>query len=310
MKVLIIDPMHTTIVPLLEQVGLSADYRPDIRPQEVADIVHAYEGLILRSKMKVDIPFLEKAARLKFIARAGAGVDQIDGAYLQKRGIKLFNAPEGNRDAVGEHTLGMILCLFNKIHLAHQEVQQKQWRREANRGIELKGKTVGIIGYGNMGKATARRLLGFGCEVLAFDLRSVRSNEDARLTSMDEIWEKADVVCYHIPLNDYNRYLVDEEYLMKFRKNIFFVNLARGEIVTLKVLRKALEKGKILGVALDVLENEKLETLTPEQAEAFAYLAKDPRVLFTPHVGGWTFESYERINEVLVAKISECYNLG
>jgi D-3-phosphoglycerate dehydrogenase len=309
MKCLIIDDMHLSILALLPAYGMEADYRPDIKPREVEEIISGYEGLLVRSKMKITRDFLDKATKLRFIARAGAGVDQIDESYLMERQIVLFNAPEGNRDAVGEHTLGMLLCLLNKIQLGNQEVRKKLWLREENRGIELGGKTVGIIGYGHMGKAFAQRLRGFGCEILAFDIRDVRPNDDAKMVDMDTIWVKSDVVSYHIPLNSQNWGLVNEAYLDRFQKPVFLVNMARGEIIPFKVVRYGLEKGILRGAALDVLENEKLDTLTPEQDLDFTWLCKQPNVLLTPHVGGWTFESYEKINVTLVEKIARHYGL-
>ncbi|WP_020529986.1 NAD(P)-dependent oxidoreductase [Flexithrix dorotheae] len=303
-KCLIIDPAHPSIIPLLEKIGVSPDYRPDITKEEVYDILGDYEGLIVRSKMKLDEKLLAKGEKLKFIARAGAGVDQIAADVLEKRQIKLFNAPEGNRDAVGEHTVGMLLCLLNKMHLANLEIRKKQWRREENRGYEIKGKTVGLIGYGNMGKAVAKRLSGFGCEVIAYDIRkNIKGDENGRLVSKEELFEKTDILSLHIPLNDFNRALIDEAYLSGFKKNIYLINMARGEVLPFKAIRKALESGKVIGAALDVLENEKLDTLTPEQSADFDYLCSCDNVLLTPHVGGWTFESYNRINEVLVEKI-------
>lgn len=305
-KVLIIDRMHDCTLPLLEQLGLQVDYRPDIRPQEVEPLLQDAYGLILRSKMKVGMELLEKAPVLRFIARAGAGVDEIDDAYLQRRGITLLNAPEGNRDAVGEHTVGMILCLLNHLLIGDKEVRRRLWRREANRGHELGTRTVGIIGYGNMGQATARRLSGFGCRVLAYDNgRLDYGDAYAQQASLEQLQAEADIVCFHIPLNKENRHMVDEAYLAAFAKPIYLVNMARGEIMRLQVLQQALEQGKVLGAALDVLENEKLDTLTPEQEQAFEALAATDRVIFMPHVGGWSFESYRRISEVLAEKIGK-----
>ncbi|MDW7695562.1 NAD(P)-dependent oxidoreductase [Flammeovirgaceae bacterium SG7u.111] len=303
---LIIDPMYPGIVELLAEIGVKADHRPDIKPAEVFEIIGNYEGLILRSKMKIDEKLLEAATKIRFIARAGAGVDQIAGDVLSRRKITLLNAPEGNRDAVGEHTLAMLLCLYNNLQIGNKEVRGKKWLREANRGIELFGRTVGIIGYGNMGKATARRLSGFGCKVLTYDINpEVEMNEDAELVPMERIWEEADVLCMHVPLNQSSKFMVDNEYLDKFKKNIHFINLARGEVVSLQTLKYGLESGKLLGLGLDVLENEKLQTLTPEQEEAFDFLCQSDKVIFSPHVGGWTIESYDRINRVLVEKIGK-----
>lgn len=305
-KCLIIDQAHPSIIPLLEGIGVSPDYQPDITKDKVYEVLGEYEGLIVRSKMKLDEKLLAKGEKLKFIARAGAGVDQIAEDVLKKRKIKLFNAPEGNRDAVGEHTVGMLLCLMNKMHLANLEIRKKLWNREANRGYEIMGKTVGLIGYGNMGKAVAKRLSGFGCEVIAYDIRdNINSDENGKLVTKEELYERTDILSLHIPLNDLNRALINEAYLNSFKKNIYLINMARGEVLPFKAIRKTLESGKVIGAALDVLENEKLETLTPEQSADFDYLCSCDNVILTPHVGGWTFESYNRINEVLVRKIND-----
>jgi D-3-phosphoglycerate dehydrogenase len=305
MKCLIIDELHASIEPLLQGIGMPYDYRPDIKPEEVHACIGGYEGLLLRSKMKITPELLEKAVRLRFIARAGAGVDEISEDYLRERGITLINAPEGNRDAVGEHALGMLLCLFNKINLGDAEVRRKLWRREANRGLEIKGRVIGLIGYGNMGKAFAQRLSGFGCEVLAFDkYKLYYGNQFGREATLEELFERADVLSLHTPLTPETNGMVNEAFLSSFRKPIHLVNTARGPIVPLEGLVAAMKAGKVAGAALDVLENERLDTLTPAQAQAFEWLAAQPNVLFTPHVGGWTYESYERLNAVMVKKIA------
>lgn len=304
MKVLIIDRLHDSITPLLNNIGITPDYKPDITTDEVKQILPEYEGLILRSKMKLDTTLLASAPKLKFVARAGAGVDEIDEDFLQEKGITLINAPEGNRDAVGEHTLGMLLCLMNNIHTADREVRNMQWKREANRGYELGSRTVGIIGYGNMGQAFAKRLKGFGCEVLAYDNgKTGYSDEYAKEASLEELQEKADVLSFHIPLNKDNKHLVSKDYIGGFKKPFYLINLARGEVMLLETIKWALESGKTIGAGLDVLENEKLHTLTNNQKSTFEWLTEQDNVIFTPHVGGWTFESYEKINKAMVQKI-------
>jgi D-3-phosphoglycerate dehydrogenase len=308
MKCLIIDPMYPGIEALLQKFGLQADYLPDLTPAEVIKKIANYQGLILRSKMKIDINFLEQAPSLKFIARAGAGVDQIDEAYLKKRKIQLFNAPEGNRDAVGEHAVGMILTLFNKIHTADIEIRQKLWRREANRGIEIMGRTVGIIGYGNMGKAFAKRLSGFGCTTLAYDINpEITSDEHAEIVPLNNLFENVDILSLHIPLTPLSKNMVDKTFLDSFKKPFYFVNTARGPVASFESVRYGIEKGIILGACLDVLENEKLETLTESQKIDFDFLCQQTNILFSPHVGGWTHESYKRMNEVIAGKIKETY---
>lgn len=308
MKCLIIDPMFPGMKDLLESFGLETDYKPELSASEVIDKIVDYQGLILRSKMKIDIPFLERAPQLKFIARAGAGVDQIDEAYLHKRDIKLFNAPEGNRDAVGEHAVGMLLTLFNKLNMGDLEVRKKIWEREANRGIEIKGKTVGIIGYGNMGKAFAKRLLGFDCTTLAYDINHrVMSDQYAEVVDLQHIFDNVDILSLHTPLTPLSKNMIDNPFLDNFKKSIYLINTARGPVASFASLRYGIEKGIISGACLDVLENEKLKTLTNTQLKDFEFLAKQSNVLFSPHVGGWTQESYKRINEVLAVKIKQAY---
>jgi D-3-phosphoglycerate dehydrogenase len=306
MKILIVDLMHPSLLPLLQEQGFEADYRPDISKDEVSTIVSAYDGLIVRSKLTITASFLEKAPNLKFIARAGAGMDQIDVAAAQKQGVHLLNAPEGNRDAVAEHAVGMLLCLFNKLRVGDQQVRQGIWDREGNRGLEIMGKTVGIIGYGNTGRAFSQRLQGFGCRVLAYD-KYVKGfgNAAAEESTLEAIFDQADVLSLHIPLTSETQGWVNEDFLYRFKKNIFLINTARGELVPLADLRKAIESGKVVGACLDVLENEKLKTLTPAQQQSFAALTQSEQVLFTPHVAGWTHESYVKINETLVRKIME-----
>ncbi len=290
---------------MLEEKGHKPDYRPDISRAEVLEIIGDYEGIVVRSKMQLDEAFLQRATHLKFIARAGAGLDQIDVEAVLRRTIQLFNAPEGNRDAVAEHAMGMLLSLLNHLPQADKQVRNRVWNREVNRGTELKGMTVGIIGYGNTGREFAKRIQAFGCTVLAYDkyLQNF-SDEYVRESTLEEIFAQVHVLSLHIPLTpETNRWFTKATF-DAFTHSIFFVNTSRGEVAPLADVQAALEKGKILGACLDVLENEKLQSLTPEQEAAFAYLSQSDRVLFSPHVAGWTHQSYVKINEVLVAKIA------
>ncbi|MEQ9442496.1 MAG: 2-hydroxyacid dehydrogenase [Cyclobacteriaceae bacterium] len=303
-KCLIVDKMHDSIIPLLNDIGFQADYRPNITRKEVLEQIAEYDGLIVRSKLQIDREFIEQASQLKFVGRAGAGLDQLDELALQEYHISILNAPEGNRDALAEHALGMLLNLLNRISLADQEIRKGVWDREGNRGVELMGKTVGIIGYGYMGQAFAQRLSGFGVTVLAYDkYKQDYGNAFAREATMSEVFEKADILSLHVPLTSETQFLVDESYLSQFVKNIYLINTARGKVIRLSDLTKALERGKVRGAALDVLENEKLQQLTPQQQHSFDQLRQTERVLFSPHVAGWTFESYEKINQTLVRKI-------
>jgi D-3-phosphoglycerate dehydrogenase len=309
MNILVVDEMHPSLLPMLSAKGIQAEYKPTIQRKEILDSIAPFDGVIIRSKTVIDEEFLAKAPNLKFVGRAGAGLDQMDLEAIRKRNIHIFNAPEGNRDAVAEHAITMLLCLFNNILQADKQVRDKVWRREANRGIELGGKKVALIGYGNTGKAFARRLAGFNCQVLAYDkYLTDYSDTYAREASMEQIFKEADILSLHIPLTTETHALVNREFINRFAKKIFIINTARGEIISLTDLAQAIESGKLRGACLDVLENEKLNTLSATQEQAFDYLSHIPNVVFTPHVAGWTHESYVRINEVLVEKISNYIN--
>lgn len=305
-KVIIVDELHPSIFGMLDQAGLQYLYVPNSSRAEILEKLPDYEGLIIRSKTKVDAEFLKAAPKLKFIARAGAGLDLIDIEETEKLGISLFAANEGNKDAVAEHTLAMILCLFHKINLANTEVKSSKWQRETNRGVELMGKTWGIIGYGNNGQATAQRLSGFGVNVLAYDkFKENFSDQFVQEASLEDIFEKANIVSLHIPLTDESNKFVNDNFINNFKKPFYLVNIARGEIVVLADLLKNLNSGKVLGACLDVLENEKITKLNIEEQGVFDALVALSNTIFTPHVAGWTQESYIKINEVMVEKIAK-----
>ncbi|WP_289031391.1 2-hydroxyacid dehydrogenase [uncultured Algoriphagus sp.] len=308
MKILIIDKMHSSIIPLLEKEGHQADYRPNITRSEIMEALPLYEGLVIRSKTPMDRDLLEKAHNLKFIARAGAGLDQIDLEYLAENEIQLFHAAKGNRDAVAEHAIGGLLALMNHLIKSDQEVRKGIWDREGNRGYELKGKTVGIMGYGNMGRAFAKRLKGFGVDVLAYD-KYKKDFEDNLVQEV--IWEKlkaeADILSLHVPLTEVTRNFFTFDELKSFAKPFWLINTARGEVISFETLNQALDAGILRGAVLDVLENEKFNRFSPEQKTEFEKLANRENVIFTPHVAGWTFESYEKINEVLVKQIKKAF---
>lgn len=304
MKVLIVDEMHDSIVQMPLELGLEVDYFPKASMEEIKEMVKEYDGLIIRSKFEIDAEFLQLAPRLHFIGRAGAGLDLIDLEACAARNIAVFSANEGNRVAVAEHLIGMLLALFNRIPQATAEVKNGIWRREANRGEELFGKTVGIIGFGHNGQATAERLVAFGCQVLAYDkYRYGFGNQFIKECTMAEIYQKADIVSLHIPLSSETVGSVSTSFFQSFTKPIYFCNIARGELVDLAALVAALERKKVLGACLDVLENEKVGTLVGEQKQTFDALVQHPSVFITPHIAGWTFESYKKINEVLRDKI-------
>ncbi len=307
-SILIADEMHPSLFTMLTEAGFRYDYQPKITRTELLDQLEPYDGLIIRSKTTVNADLLSHAPNLRFIGRAGAGLDLLDMSAIEHRGIRVFHAGAGNRDAVAEHTVGMLLALLTNLLRADRDVRQGIWDREGNRGYELGSLTVGLIGYGNNGQATARRLSGFGCRVLAYDkFRTDYSDPFAQETLLRQLMVEADVVSLHIPLTTDTRHLVDDAFIEQMARPFYLINIARGEIVSLSAVVNGLESGKIRGACLDVLENEKLKTLTPEQQTAFDYLRGSDKVVLTPHIAGWTHESYVRINEVLVEQLKKLY---
>jgi D-3-phosphoglycerate dehydrogenase / 2-oxoglutarate reductase len=303
-KFLIVDEMHESIVPMLEEIGVEGVYKPTITRKEVLKEINDYTGLIVRSKINVDKEILESAINLKIIARAGAGLDLLDIEEINNRGIYIINAPEGNQDALAEHAIGMLLSLFNKINQGDQQIRNYIWDREGNRGIELMGKTVCLIGYGYMGQAFAQRLSSFGCNILAYDkYKKNFANQFVQEVSLEELFEKCDILSLHIPLNYETRGLVNKDFINRFKKNIFIINTSRGPVLKNEHLNDLLESGKVLGAALDVIENEKLHSLSPEEKREFERLIKFKNVILTPHIAGWSVESYIKINQVLVNKL-------
>ena len=302
MHILIVDDIHEILLDRLQQAGVSYHYQPEINRLEAEKIIGDYEGLVIRSKFQVDREFLALAPKLRLIGRAGAGMDNIDDQYAQEKGITLISANAGNRDAVAEQMIGMLLSLMNNMRRADREIRNGIWRREENRGYELMGRTVALIGYGHNGQAMAKKLSGFGVKVIAYDkYKTGFSDEYATEVSMEEVVRQADVLSFHIPLTRETRGLVDEEYLYHFRKPIFFLMGARGGIADISAVLKYLDEGKILGAAFDVLPVEKFPALSDQ--DWYADLIARDNVLLSPHVAGWTFESYRKLSEVLAEKI-------
>ncbi len=304
---LVVDEMHPTLLPLLAGIGVAADYWPQLTAAEVPGALAAkpYDGLVVRSKLRVTAELLAQGPRLRYVARAGAGVDNIDEAAMAAAGVTLLNAPEGNRDAVGEFAVGLLLALLRHIVRAAGEVRRGEWRREANRGEEIGGKTIGLLGYGHMGRAFARRLGAFGCTVLAYDHDpSCPPDAHAALVPLAEVQARADVLSLHIPYSPANHHFVNDAFLAGFQRPLWLLNTARGEVLDHAALVEGLQAGRLYGAALDVLENERLATLSGPQAARFDFLKNAANVLLTPHIGGWTHQSYQRINEVLVAKLA------
>ena len=309
MKVLFLDTNHPYLVEGLKKLDFQCDEDYNSSKSEVENKIHLYDGLIIRSRFSIDQSFLEKAVNLKFIGRVGAGLENIDIDFAKSKNIRLLAAPEGNRNAVGEHALGMILALFNKFKKADNEIREGIWLREDNRGIELEGKTIGLIGYGNMGKAFSKKLKGFECDVLCYDIKTAVGDQNARQVSLVELFEKTDVLSLHTPQTDLTKHMVNASFLNQFKNSIYIINTARGSAIVTKDLVNALESGKVLGACLDVLEYEKnsfenffsKENTLPED---FQYLINSDKVLLSPHVAGWTIESKFKLAETIVHKVA------
>lgn len=306
MNILHLDENHSLLIHQFAALGHTNEEDYTSTKAEIEAKIHNYDGFIIRSRFKIDAEFLAKATNLKFIGRVGAGLENIDCEFAATKGIKLISAPEGNRNAVGEHALGMILSLFNKFNKADREVRKGKWLREANRGVELDGQTVGIIGYGNMGKAFAKKLRGFDVEVLFYDLKENIADENATQVSLSELQKRATVVSLHTPQTPLTMNMVNKEFIAAFQHNFWFINTARGKSVVTQDLVAALQSGKIVGAGLDVLEYEKssFENLfnDNQMPTAFQYLIKAENVLLSPHVAGWTKESKEKLAQTIVDK--------
>jgi len=303
-NILIVDDLHPAFMEQAEALGFTCGYHPDYKLADTLAVVNNYEGLAVRSKFQVDKAFIDAAANLRFICRAGAGMDNIDEAYALQKGIQLINAPEGNMDAVGEHAVGMLLGLMNNLNRADMQVRAGVWDREGNRGYELKSRTVGIIGYGFMGQSFARKLTGFGVTVIAYDkYKTGFSDQYASEVAMEEMVKRADVLSLHVPLTNETNGLVDDEYLFHFRKPIFLINTSRGKVVKTQAVLNAIKQGKILGACLDVLEVEKFPAVSEQTW--FEELKQSGKVMLSPHVAGWTFESYRKISEVMAEKLKD-----
>lgn len=307
MKVLFLDDVHEVLAERLTHAGFNCIFAYSESREHCEQLTKDVDGIVIRSRFRMDASFLDNARNLKFIARSGAGMENIDEPYCEERNIMLFNAPEGNRNAVGEHALGMLLSLFNKLVKGDQEIRSGKWDREGNRGVELDGKSVGIIGYGNNGSAFAKKLSGFDVKVFAYDKYKTGFDSDlVRESSMNDIYLNCDVVSLHIPQTNQTIGLIDEAFISDMNKPFFLINLSRGKIVKTDALVDGLRTGKILGACLDVLEYEKASFesfFEQELPKSFKYLLESDKVILSPHVGGWTKESYFKLSDVLADKI-------
>ena len=306
MKILHLDQNHPLLLEQLSKAGFENTEDYTSPPEAIEQVIEHYQGIVIRSRFDINARFMDKAINLKFIARVGAGLESIDQDYANKKGITLIASPEGNRNAVGEHTLAMLLSLFNKLNKADKQVKEGRWMREDNRGIEVDGKTVGLIGYGNMGKAFAKKLRGFNCTVLCYDIKENVADENATQVSLSEFKKQVDIISLHTPWTPSTNKMVDANFIVGFKKPFWLLNTARGRSVVTKDLVVALESGKVLGAGLDVLEYEKLsfESLfSSEMPQEFKDLLTMDNVLLTPHVAGWTGESKVKLAQVIVDKI-------
>lgn len=306
MKILHLDKNHSLLIEQLTKAGYKNEEDYTSSKSDIEQIISGYDGIVIRSRFKCDSTFIDAGTNLKFIARVGAGLESIDIPYAESKGITLISAPEGNCNAVGEHTLGMLLSLFNKLNKADLEVKKGKWNREANRGIELDGKTVGIIGYGNMGKAFSKKLQGFDCKVICYDIKEDVGDKNATQVSLITFQKEVDVVSLHIPWTPLTNRMINSDFINQFSKAFWLLNTARGKSVVTSDLVLALKKGQLLGAGLDVLEFEKssFESLFSNKIPAsLSDLLSMDNVILSPHIAGWTIESKEKLAQVIVDKI-------
>lgn len=311
-KVLLIDSNHAVLHETLMQAGIHCDLFWDKSATELVKLIPEYDGIVIRSKFKITKEIIDTAPNLKCIARAGAGMENIDVSYAESKKIKCLHAPEGNADAVAEHAMGMILMLFNNLKKADDEVRRGKWLRQENRGVEIHGKTIGVIGYGNMGAAFAKRLTGFGCKILVYDKYKKGFGSDSiQETDLTQIFKECDIISLHIPYTADNHYFVNEKFLSSFQKNIYLINTARGKCLDTAALVNAMKKGKVLGACLDVLEYEAVSFENIDSSafpEPMQYLIKSDKTVLSPHIAGWTHESNYKISKILAEKIIKALN--
>jgi D-3-phosphoglycerate dehydrogenase len=305
-KILVIDHFPQDFLDKLRALPVSVTYIPDTNREEVLELIPETDVLILNSKVQVDRELIDAGPNLKMAIRAGVGMDHFDLPYCEEKGIRAVNTAGANADSVAEHTVGMLLAMRHNLVRADREVKQMQWLREKNRGLEIKEKTIGIIGYGHTGSAVAKRLSGFGCDILVYDKYLLGfGNEFVREVKLNLIFEEADIVTLHIPLTEETRNFADATFFNQFAKPIHFLNLSRGPITDLISLRNALDQGKVLGAALDVLPNEKLNLLSEEEKGLYQDIFSRENVMLSPHIGGWSVESLSNINEKILDWVKE-----
>ncbi len=305
-RVLITDGVHPLLIEGFEDEGFECDYRPAISLEEVREIIGDFEGLIVNSKILVDRFLLDKAVKLRFVGRLGSGMEIIDQAYAAEKGVAVLSAPEGNCNAVAEQALGMLLSLANNLLRADREVRRKSWNREKNRGFEIMGQTVGIIGFGHTGSAFAKKLSGMDVKILAYDKYKKNYASDypyVEETNMESIFEQADIISFHLPLTEETKQLVDPVFLNKCKTGVILINTSRGNVIKTTTLIDGLKSGFIKGACLDVFENEKPHTYSKEEQQLFEQLFSFENIVVSPHIAGWTVDSKRRLAAILLNKI-------
>ena len=310
MKIIHVDKNHPILIKLLSKFGYENFKYYNSTKIEIEKIIENYDGLIIRSRFKIDKSFIKKAKRLKFIARVGSGKENIDVDYAKRNNIKIFTSPEGNSNAVGEHALGLLLSLINKIIPSNQSVKQFKWLREKYRGYELENKIIGIIGYGHTGKSFAKKLSGFNnIKVLFYDIKEIKTDEYAEKSSLEKIYKNADIISFHVDENDLSIKMFNKSFIKKMRKPFWIINTSRGKVVSLEDLKWGIEKNIIFGAGLDVIELEdySFEKVTFEKNEILNFFLKSEKVIITPHIAGWTYESHHKLAKTIVDKISKYF---
>ncbi|MEC8615283.1 MAG: NAD(P)-dependent oxidoreductase [Bacteroidota bacterium] len=310
MKIIHVDKNHPILIKLLSKFGYENFKYYNSTKIEIEKIIENYDGIIIRSRFKIDKSFIKKAKRLKFIARVGSGKENIDVDYAKRNNIKIFTSPEGNSNAVGEHALGLLLSLINKIIPSNQSVKQFKWLREKYRGYELENKIIGIIGYGHTGKSFAKKLSGFNnIKVLFYDIKEIKTDEYAEKSSLEKIFKNADIISFHVDENDLSIKMFNKSFIKKMRKPFWIINTSRGKVVSLEDLKWGIEKNIIFGAGLDVIELEdySFEKVTFEKNKILNFFLKSEKVIITPHIAGWTYESHHKLAKTIVNKISKYF---
>ena len=307
MQILHLDSNHPLLADELEKIGFKNHFDLESSKSEVEKKISNYFGIIIRSRISIDKVFLDNCEKLKFIARIGSGTENIDVEHAKSKNIHIISTPEGNSNAVGEHALGMLLSLTNNITSSNDEIKNRIWERESNRGFELKGKTIGLIGYGHTGKSFARKLIGLGIKIIYHDLKNIEKDDDTVQVTLGEIKEHSDVISLHVSMTEESKGLINTDFINSCKKPFWLINTSRGNCITTKDLVEGLKSGKILGAGLDVLEYEKksFEKLSISNNENLNYLVSSKNVIITPHIAGWTKESKIKLAEVAVKKIKK-----